>query len=74
MATSGRVWTDRRTFDCAHVGKTVTIESRMVFPVGFLSDRPPRILSRTCDHLVSCHLQDRSACPMAVAHFAPRPH
>jgi hypothetical protein len=74
MTSDGRVQHKQQDYDCVHAGELVRISSRLVYPVGFLSESPPRMLSKNCDHYTNCHLLDRHACPMAVAHFAERPH
>lgn len=66
MQAIPRISQKSETFVCAHAGEQVQVSSTVVYPIGLLSSSPPRITKRTCDHLVACHLADKTACPMAV--------
>jgi hypothetical protein len=44
----------------------VQIKSTVVYPARPFGAIPPRLVRRECDHLVDCHLLDKSACPMGV--------
>jgi len=70
MLAQNRIRSDVQEYQCAHMGKPVTIRSEVVFPAGILRGMTlPRITSRTCDHYTDCRLSDKRACPMAVGHF-----
>ena len=42
------------------------IKSTVVYPARPFGSILPRLVRRECDHLVDCHLLDKSACPMGV--------
>jgi hypothetical protein len=66
MQTSSRIRSENQKYDCAHMGKLVTIGTDFVYPEGLLRGSLPRIVGRKCDHYVDCHLSDKTACPMGL--------
>lgn len=65
MQIDSRIRRDSVRFDCPHIG-LVQIDTKVVYPRGFLDFSPPRIQRRDCDHYTDCRLMDKYACPMAV--------
>ena len=66
MPIDMRIRLDEQRFKCQHADSQVVISSKMVFPIRLYGTVAPRLLQRRCDHLVECHLQDKSACPAGV--------
>jgi len=66
METDERVQQDQQSYTCVHAGGEVQIKSTVVYPARPFGSIPPRLVRRECDHLVDCHLLDKSACPMGV--------
>ena len=66
MQANPRVIQKSEIYVCVHAGEQVEIQSAVVYPIGFLSSSPPRIVQRSCDHYVDCHLADKAACPVGL--------
>jgi hypothetical protein len=47
---------------CDHAGEDVGLEVKVVYPVEWLPDQPPRIRAHRCSHGLQCNLEGKPSC------------
>jgi len=55
-------WEPVKSICCDRVGEDVTLQVKVVYPLGLLADQPPRVLARRCSKGVDCIQRDLPAC------------
>lgn len=59
---SYRTWQTIKVSYCQRVGKEVEFQAEVVYPEGFQSDQPPRVIAHRCAYGVQCNLEGTPSC------------
>ena len=59
------VWKAIKCQYCERADAEVALEARLVFPMDYLPDQPPRVLEYRCSNGLACNNTDRAMCVWA---------
>lgn len=58
-------WETIKIAFCEHAGCEVALEAEFVYPMEFLPDQPPRLISKRCSRGLECNMWNKMTCVWA---------